>query len=78
MNKLCRELNEAFEPILRVTALEGDVFPFDPSQFTQSIGEGRGRLHETERTRAQIADRVSLPGRLRARRQRPSRRSAAE
>jgi hypothetical protein len=46
---------QPFEPIVRVARLEGDVFPFDPSQLRQGIEKS---LFEEARTWAEHADRA--------------------
>jgi hypothetical protein len=68
-NQLGRELGQPFESVLRPAALEGDVFPFDPSQLRQGIEKGGDAGRGTG---AEIADRAHLRGLLRPHCQRPA------
>src|SRR5262249_10629337 len=74
-NQLGRELGQPFESVLRPAALEGDVFPFDPSQLRQGIEKGGDAGRGTG---AEIADRAHLRGLPRPHCQRPSHRRTTE
>src|SRR5262249_19663346 len=64
---------------LRPAIVDGDGAALDPTEFAQSLDKG-GDAQALERTRVgtQISDGRHLPRLLRARRERPRRRSAAE
>src|SRR5262249_44224481 len=65
--------------IVRPSLLDRDVAPFDPAKLAQSVDECINPLTvRVAPTRAKIPDGRQLARLLRARRQRPSRRSADE
>jgi hypothetical protein len=70
VNQLCREFGQPFDPILRIAALDDNVFSFTPSQLRQGIEKIRNK--GCLGTRAQEADHAHLRCLLRAARERPS------
>jgi hypothetical protein len=72
-----RQLRQPFEPILRIAALEHDVFPFHPSQLPQVFAHHTSS-RISRRTRAEAAYDILLPALLRTGRERPCRRHASE
>src|SRR5262245_20562424 len=86
MDQFSCEHRQSFELIFRVTALDKNIFPFNPSRVPQSIEKrnpkrcvliGSDACDELA-ARAEYAYRVFFSGLLRTRRERPSRRSTAE
>ena len=78
-DELGRDLGEALAASLRPAILDRDGAALDPAEFAQSLHKSgdpfaRGR----RRARAQEPDGRQLPRLLRARRERPRRRRAAE